>query len=125
MTEVPREDGGGSSFVTLQVIITSASDVKTCKKKPRRYAHDVLDIQNPLRLRGLRRRTHRCDDHVMLLVFQVLFLIPNFTGIVNRREAIHLLSLAVELNREQASVRTRPKFQVYRRSCVRVRMMRW
>jgi hypothetical protein len=122
MTEVPGEDGGGSSFVTLQV--TSTSDVKSCKKKPRRYAHDVLDIQDPLRLRGLWRRTHRCDDHVMFLVLQVLFLVPNFAGVVDRREAVHLLSLAIELNREQASVRTGPEFQVYRRSCVRVRTMR-
>ena len=62
----------------------------------------------------------------MLLVLQTLFLVPNFAGVIDRREAVHLLSLAVELNREQPSVRTGPEFQVYRRSCVRVRiMMRW
>ena len=56
MTEVPAENGGGSSLVTLQV---TSNFAKKRKEEPlRRYAHNVLDIQNPLRRRGLRRRTH-------------------------------------------------------------------
>jgi hypothetical protein len=117
--ERAEEDGGGSSLVTLQAPGALISHVEEpLEKKRNSYVHDTFNIQNSLCKWCLWRWTDCCDGHIVQLVLQPLFLVPNLARVVDRRKAIHLLSLAIEINTKHASVRARSKLDVDSRSCV-------